>query len=475
MSTVNNQTELFIGGGWRPAANPDHHLVRAAASGEALYAVPEATPAEVDDAFAAAAGAFAGWRSTPAEERARALLRIRDGVLDRIDEVATLWAVEAGMPIAAGRPATAALPVLALESFAEIATEFDYEPSQGSSRLRYEPRGVAAAITPWNYPFSQVAIKVATALAAGCTVVVKPSELAPGCAYTFAEIIAEAGLPDGVFNMVMGSGPAVGERLVVHPETAIVTFTGSTATGIRILQAAAPRLTPCTLELGGKSPLLILPDAPLAEAVASGTDSCFRNNGQTCTALTRFIVPRALLGEVTDLASAYADSSVVGDPLDEETTIGPLVSQAQWDRVQGYIEAGIDSGARLVAGGPGRPEGLETGYFVRPTVFTEVDPASSIAKDEIFGPVLSIIPYDDPAEGIALANDSDYGLAASVWSDDAERALEAGRQLAAGTISINGGPFNPTAPYGGLGMSGVGHELGEFGFREFLQVKVLNV
>ena len=261
---------------------------------------------------------------------------------------------------------------------------------------------MAAAITPWNYPFSQVAIKVATALAAGCTVVVKPSELAPGCAYVFAEIVAGAGLPDGVFNMVMGSGPEVGERLVVHPETAIVTFTGSTATGVRIMQAAAPRLTPCTLELGGKSPLLILPGAPLGEAVTSGMGSCFRNNGQTCTALTRFIVPRADLAEVTELASEFAIASVVGDPLDEATTIGPLVSQAQWDRVQGYIEAGLAGGARLVTGGPGRPEGLESGYYVRPTVFTDVDNRSPIAREEIFGPVLSIIPYDDPVVVLSI-------------------------------------------------------------------------
>lgn len=472
---MKHASEMFIGGAWRPAATPHRHPVVAAATGELQYAVPEATSEEVDDAFAAAATAFEDWRNTPPQERARFLLRLRDGVRDRIDEIAAVWAVEAGMPVAAGRPATAALPVLALESFAEIATVFDYEPGLGNSRLRYEPRGVAAAITPWNYPFSQVSIKVATALAAGCTVVVKPSELAPGCAYVFAEIVAGVGLPDGVFNMVMGSGPGVGERIVVHPDTAMVTFTGSTATGVRILQAAAPQLTPCTLELGGKSPLLILPGAPLESAVVSGMGSCFRNNGQTCTALTRFIVPRALLAEVTDLASEFADASVVGDPLDEATTIGPLVSQAQWDRVQRYIGAGIDSGARLVAGGPGRPEGLEAGYFARPTVFTDVDHGSSIARDEIFGPVLSIIPYDDPEEGIALANDTDFGLAASVWSDDPEDALATGRRLTAGTISINGGPFNPVAPYGGLRMSGMGHELGEFGFREFLQVKVLNL
>ncbi|MDH3539008.1 MAG: aldehyde dehydrogenase family protein [Acidimicrobiia bacterium] len=470
-----SRNALFIDGAWRSATDPDRHSVMGAATGETLYLVPEATPREIDQAVDAARGALDGWRSTSAQIRSELLLSMREGVLERLEEIAEIWATEAGMPISAGRAATGGLPVSALESFAEIARTFEYEQSLGHSRMLYEPRGVAVAITPWNYPFSQVVIKAATAMAAGCTVVAKPSELAPGCAYVFAEITADAGVPDGVFNLLSGSGASVGESLVAHTGTDVVSFTGSTATGVQILRTAAPQLKPCTLELGGKSPLLILPNAPLLAAVSGGMASCFRNNGQTCTALTRFIVPRRLMSEVTDIARDYADSSVVGNPLDEATTIGPLVSASQWERVQSYIRSGIEAGASLVTGGLGHPEGLDAGYYVKPTVFTDVEQDSRIAREEIFGPVLSIIPYDSQEEAIRLANDSDYGLAASVWGSDQDEALSVGRQLVAGTISVNGGAFNPAAPYGGLRRSGMGHELGEAGFREFLEVKVLNV
>ena len=411
---------------------------------------------------------------TPPDERAAAILRIKEVTLGRLEEIANVWASEAGMPVESARAATAALPILAMDSFARIAVEFETEQALGNSRLVYQPAGVAVGITPWNYPFSQVAIKAVTAIAAGCPIIIKPATLAPGCAYLFAEIVEEAGLPAGVFNLVTGSGSRVGEALVSHAGTDVVSFTGSTETGARIVRAAADGIKRCTLELGGKSPLVLLPGAPIEEAIGSGMASCFRNNGQTCTALTRFLVPRADMGRAAELAGAFAEASVLGDPLDPRTTMGPMVSAGQWQSVQGFIQAGIDEGAVLITGGLGHPESLEGGNFVRPTVFSDVVAGSTIAQQEIFGPVLAIVPYDSVDEAVYLANDSDYGLAAAVWGPDPVAAAEVGRRISAGVISVNEGAFNVEAPYGGLRRSGLGHELGEFGYREYLDVKVLN-
>jgi aldehyde dehydrogenase (NAD+) len=465
---------LFIGGSWRPATDPGRHAVTTAAFSEPLYSVPEASPAEIEAAVDAATAAAGPWGETPAEERAAALMRIKAATLGRLDDIAQTWAREAGMPVESARAATAALPISAMDSYARIAVEFETDQPLGNSRLLYQPAGVAVGITPWNYPFSQVAIKAVTAIAAGCPIIIKPATLAPGCAYLFAEIVETAGLPDGVFNLITGSGSRVGEALVAHPGTKVISFTGSTNTGVRILRAAADGIKRCTLELGGKSPLIVLPDSPLDEAIVNGMGSCFRNNGQTCTALTRFLVPRSEMGRAAELAQAFAEASVLGDPLDPATTMGPMVSSGQWESVQRFIQTGIDEGATLVTGGAGHPEGFEGGNFVRPTVFVDVSSEAIIAREEIFGPVLAIVGYDSVDEAVRIANDSEYGLAAAVWGQDPEAAAHVGRRIDAGVISINGAPFNAEAPYGGLGRSGLGHELGEYGYREYLDVKVLN-
>jgi acyl-CoA reductase-like NAD-dependent aldehyde dehydrogenase len=338
-----------------------------------------------------------------------------------------------------------------------------------------EPVGVVGAITPWNYPLHQVAAKVAPALAAGCTVVLKPSEVAPLSAFILAEVIDRAGVPAGVFNLVTGAGQVAGEALAGHRGVDMVSFTGSTRAGRRVSELATASVKRVALELGGKSPNVILDDADLAHAVRDGVAKAFINSGQTCSALTRMIVPRGRLAEVERLAVEAAASYTPGDPLTPGTRLGPLAGAAQRERVRGYIRAGIDSGAKLLCGGPEAPDGLERGYFVRPTVFSDVDPGSVIAQEEIFGPVLSIIAYDTESEAVEIANDTVYGLAAAVWSGDQERALVVARQLRAGQVEVNGGSFNPLAPFGGYKQSGNGRELGRFGLEEFLEVKSLQL
>ncbi len=465
---------LYIDGRWLESRNKNCHPVSNAGTGEIIYSVPEASREEIDSAIDAASRAFPRWSATSVTDRQDVLHSIRDGIIDRQEEIASTWATEVGMPISAARVAITALPVLVIEGLVEILEEFRMEEVLNHSVLLHEAVGVVASITPWNFPFSQIAIKVATAIAAGCTVVVKPSELAPGCPLLFAEIFENAGAPTGVFNLVSGSGSEVGEFLVSHPATSMVSFTGSTKTGVRILKAASTGIKRSTLELGGKSPFVILPDAEIEAAVLWGMESCFRNNGQTCTSLTRFLVPRKLMDQVAEIAKLCAEGLIVGDPLEPSTDLGPVISASQRDRVWGYIRAGIDNGGDLITGGLGVPSGLDRGFFVKPTVFSNVDQASAIANEEIFGPVLSIIPYETPQEALMIANDSDYGLAAAVWGTDLEEADVFGRQLSAGTITVNGEVFNPAAPFGGLRKSGLGHELGIYGFREYLQTKVLN-
>jgi acyl-CoA reductase-like NAD-dependent aldehyde dehydrogenase len=327
------------------------------------------------------------------------------------------------------------------------------------------------AITPWNYPLHQIAAKVAPALAVGCTVVLKPSEVAPLNAFILAEVIDEAGLPAGVFNLVTGTGPVVGEAIASHPDVDMVSFTGSTRAGRRVSELASQSVKPVALELGGKSPNVILDDADLETAVTDGVSKCFLNSGQTCSALTRMLVPRARLEEAERIAAAVADAYTVGDPFDPGTRLGPLVSETQRERVRGYIKKGIEEGARLVTGGEQPPEGSERGYYVRPTVFSDVRPDMTIAQEEIFGPVLAIIPYEDEEDAIRIANDSQYGLAGGVWSADEERALRVARRIRTGQVEINGGVFNPLAPFGGYKQSGHGRELGRHALEEYLQVK----
>lgn len=463
----------FINGRWLDGQNGDAHIVSSAAYSKPLYAVSEATAPEIELAAESAVRALDSWSRTPHEERAALIERIKQATLPRIDEIATTWATEAGMPIEDAKAATEALPIYAMESYARIAREFEYEQAIGTSVLLHEPAGLAVGITPWNYPFSQVAIKAITALAAGCSIIVKPSELAPGCAYIFAEIVESAGIPDGVFNLISGSG-RVGQALVSHPSTRVISFTGSTATGSKILHAAAGGIKRCTLELGGKSPFLILSDSDIEQAVSNGMASCFRNNGQTCTALTRFLVPREDIESAAEVAAKISEASVVGDPLDSETTLGPLVSRRQWERVQKHIATGVAEGADLITGGCGEPSGFEGGNYVQPTVFSSVDANSTLAREEVFGPVLTIISYDSVDQAVEMANNSNYGLAAAVWGPPGQETADIARRVSAGVISVNGAGFNPEAPYGGLRRSGLGHELGEYGFREYLDVKVLN-
>jgi len=367
----------------------------------------------------------------------------------------------------------AGLPTFTFADNAQRASEFVWEEEVGTSTLVREPVGVVAAITPWNYPLHQIANKVAAALAAGCTVVLKPSEVAPINAFILAEIIHEVGLPKGVFNLVTGVGPVVGEAIVAHPKTDMVSFTGSTRAGKRVMEIAAQMVKRVSLELGGKSANVILEDADIAKAVADGVGKAYLNSGQTCSALTRMVVPRSKLQEVEDVAVATAAAFTPADPITGASFCGPLISAVQQQRVRDYINKGIDEGARLVCGGVSVPEELSKGFYVMPTIFSDVKNSMTIAQEEIFGPVLSIIPYDTEEEAVAIANDSLYGLAGGVWAGTDEKAFEVARKIRTGQVEINGGAFNIVAPFGGYKQSGIGRELGKYGFEEFLEVKAI--
>jgi acyl-CoA reductase-like NAD-dependent aldehyde dehydrogenase len=353
--------------------------------------------------------------------------------------------------------------------------EVRWEEEVGNSRILREAAGVVGAITPWNYPLNQIGAKVAPALAAGCTVVLKPSEVVPLNAFALAEVIEAAGLPPGVFNLVSGTGPVVGEAIAAHPDVDMVSFTGSTRAGRRVSELAAATVKPVAMELGGKSPNVILDDADLERAVPDGVAKCFLNSGQTCSALTRMLVPRQRLAEAEELAKAAAETFTPGDPFDGSTRLGPLVSDLQRERVRGYIRKGEEEGARLITGGAEPPEGLDRGYFVRPTVFSEVTPEMTIGQEEIFGPVLVIQPYEGEDDAIRIANSTQYGLAGGVWSADTDRAIRVAKRIRTGQIEINGGAFNPLAPFGGYGQSGHGRENGRYGIEELLQVKALQL
>ncbi len=447
--------------------------VTTSGTGERYATVPAGTPADADTAVRAAAAAFPAWAATSPKERGEFLTRISEKLAERSDELALIIANEVGMPLALSKGIQVGLPTMTFADCGQRAAEYEWREELGNSILLREPVGVVAAITPWNYPLHQIANKVAAAMAAGCTVVVKPSEVAPVNAFVLAEIVAAVGLPAGVFNLVSGVGPEVGEALASHPLVDMVSFTGSTRAGKRVMALAAETVKKVSLELGGKSANILLEGADFAKAVPDGVFKCYLNSGQTCSALTRMLVPRARLGEVEGLAAATAASLAPADPVTGSSFLGPLVSEIQRQRVRDYITTGIDEGARLVCGGAEPPEGLERGYYVAPTVFSDVTNDMTIAREEIFGPVLSIIPYDTEDEAVAIANDSPYGLAGGVWAESDEKAFEVASRLRTGQVEINGGTWNNVAPFGGFKQSGTGRELGRYGFEEFLEVKAV--
>jgi betaine-aldehyde dehydrogenase len=467
---------FFIGGAWVAPSGKQSIDVHNAGNGAVMGRVPLGGETDVDRAVSAARAALDAWAGTAPAQRAEYLEKISAGLKARADELAKLIAQEVGMPLKMSARIQAGLPIANFANYARLLKEFAFEERVGNSLVVREPVGVVGAITPWNYPLHQIALKVAPALAAGCTVVLKPSEIAPFNAFVLAEVVEAAGLPKGAFNLVTGLGPQAGEALVKHPGVDMISFTGSTRAGKRISELAAQSVKRVALELGGKSASVILEDADLAQAVKSTINGCYLNSGQTCTALTRMLVPASKYEEAAKLAAEAAKGFSVGDPLAEGTKLGPLSSAQQLERVRGYIRKGLDEGAELVAGGPEAPEGAPAGgYYVRPTVFGKVRNSMTIAQEEIFGPVLAIIPYQDEEEAVRIANDSPYGLAGAVWSKDEARAQRVARRIRAGQIDINGGAFNMNAPFGGFKQSGHGREAGVYGLEEFLEYKSLQL
>ena len=464
---------LYIGGRWVAPSGRGTIDVHSASTEEVIGRIPEGDAADADAAVRAARTAFDAWSRTAPAERADYLEKIHEGLKARHEELARLIADEVGMPLKLAGPIQVGSPVANFRQYAKLATRFAWEETIGNSKVVREPVGVVVCITPWNYPLHQIAAKVAAALAAGCTVVLKPSEVAPLNAFALAEIVDAVGLPGGVFNLVTGYGPTVGEALVAHPAADMVSFTGSTRAGRRVSEVAAATIKRVALELGGKSASVILEDADLAVAVKGTVNACFLNSGQTCSAHTRMLVPESRYAEAARIAADVAAGFTVGDPLGGTARLGPLISAAQRERVRDYIRKGIAEGAELLCGGPEAPEGLPKGYYVKPTVFGRVKPDATIAQEEIFGPVLCIITYADEEEAVRIANGTPYGLAGGVWAGSDERAEQLARRLRTGQVEINGGPFNLLAPFGGYRQSGNGREMGTPGLEEFLEYKAM--
>ncbi|MGW3419809.1 aldehyde dehydrogenase family protein [Streptomyces phaeochromogenes] len=454
---------MYIDGEWRPAAGTDTIAVVNPADEQVIAHVPAGTADDVDAAVRAARGALPAWAATPPAERAARIAALRDVLVARKDEIAETVTAELGSPLKLSQAVHVGAPIAVAGSYAELAASYAFEEKVGNSTVHLEPVGVVGAITPWNYPLHQIVAKVAPALAAGCTVVLKPAEDTPLTAQLFAEAVHEAGLPAGVFNLVTGLGPVAGQALAGHEGVDLVSFTGSTAVGRRIGATAGAAVKRVALELGGKSANVILPSADLAKAVNVGVANVMSNSGQTCSAWTRMLVHDSQYDEAVALAVEAA--AKYGE------RIGPVVNAKQWQRVRSYIEKGVAEGARLVVGGPEAPR--DQGYFISPTVFADVTSEMTIAQEEIFGPVLSILRYEDEADALRIANGTVYGLAGAVWAGEVTEAVAFARQLDTGQVDINGGRFNPLAPFGGYKQSGVGRELGSHGLSEYLQTKSL--
>jgi aldehyde dehydrogenase (NAD+) len=468
-----NDAKFYIDGQWVEPITPNLFNVINPAVEDVAGQISLGSSADVDRAVTAAKRAFATFSQTGKEERLALLQRIIDSYKARFEELASAMTLEMGSPITFSREVQATNALGHFKQMIEVLKSYELERFMGDTLIRREPIGVCGLITPWNWPLNQITSKLAPALAAGCTVVLKPSEIAPLSAIIFAEVLHEAGVPKGVFNLVNGDGPTVGEAISRHPDIDMVSFTGSTRAGILVAKAAADTVKRVAQELGGKSANIILPDADLAKAVPAGVLRCFTNTGQSCQAPTRMLVHRSQRDEAVAIARQAVETVRIGDPLDAKTTMGPLVSKAQFDKVQGLIERGIQEGATVVCGGAGRPAGFNRGYFVRPTVFADVTSDMTIAREEIFGPVLSMLSYENEEQAVEMANATTYGLAGYVQSGDIAHARRIGAQLRAGRIYLNGAPANQSAPFGGYKQSGNGREHGVFGFEEFLEVKAV--
>ena len=468
-----NRLEFYVDGEWVAPLGAKTAPVINPATEEAMYDVALGSAADLDKAVAAARSAFGGFAASPREERVALLERVIQVYTSRMKDIGAAISDEIGAPLPFAERSQAGAGLGQLMTVLEALKTYPFEERLGAATILREPVGVAGMITPWNWPMNQIACKVAPALAAGCTMVLKPSEYTPTSALIFAQILHEAGVPKGVFNLVNGLGPEVGSAMSAHPGLDMISFTGSTRAGIDVAQRAAPSVKRVTQELGGKSANIILDDADFLKAVTGGTAHCFQNSGQSCNAPTRMLVPQERMDEATSIAKSVADKTRPGDPKAADTTIGPVVNRTQWEKIQSLIKKGIDEGATPAAGGLGRPSNLNKGYFVRPTVFANVTNVMTIAREEIFGPVLSIIGYKDENDAVRIANDTPYGLAAYVSSGDVERARRVARRLRAGTVNVNGASLEMAAPFGGYKQSGNGREWGRFGLEEFLEVKAV--
>jgi aldehyde dehydrogenase (NAD+) len=464
-------TGFYINGAWVSPQGRNTLPVVNPATEQAIGKVQCGNATDVDLAVAAARAAFPAFAETPLADRIALLERIVDLYKSRFDDIGKAISDEMGAPLIFATRFQAGAGLSHFKEILRILKSFEFEEQRGTTRVFREPIGVAGMIVPWNWPMNQITCKVAPALAAGCTMILKPSEMAPTAVAILTDILHEAGVPAGVFNLVSGEGPVVGAAMAAHPDIDVLSFTGSTRAGIAVAMAAAPTVKRVGQELGGKSANILLDDVDIEDAVTRGVTLCFRNSGQSCNSPTRLLVPQYRLAEAAEVAARVANSLVVGDPADANTQMGPVVNKVQWKSIQKYIQSGMDEGATLVAGGPGRPEGLDTGFYVRPTVFSDVTPDMTIACEEIFGPVLSIMGYEDEADAVQIANDSPFGLAAYVESADIDRCRAVARRLRVGMVHLNGAVADPSAPFGGYRQSGNGREWGIAGLEEFLETK----